>query len=628
MCGICGFVNFKEKVSPSARDIIFKMSESIKHRGPDEEGYFTDDHAALGHRRLSIIDLAKGQQPMSTEDGLYTIVYNGEVYNFHSLKERLQQKRVRFSTNSDTEVILKSYREYSESCLNEFNGMFSLAIWNKNEQTLFLARDRFGKKPLYYTQWQDIFIFASELKAILEHPLIKREIDFVSLSKYLAYDYVPCPRTIFKGINKLEPGHYLIVQKDGIKKRCYWDILYSRVDIPQNRKQIKLNLISLLKQSVKKRLISDVPLGVFLSGGVDSSAIVAMMAELMPAKDIKTYSIGFREKGYDESSDARIVAKLFNTDHHEEIIGALDMLAVLDKVVDTIDEPFSDSSIIPTYIISRLARRYVKVALGGDGGDELFFGYPTFKAFKYSGLYTGLPQFAKSAAHFIAKNMPLTKGYLPPKFLLNKLLRGFDYPLETRLHAWIGNFIPHEQIGLLKQQVDLGADDIYSEDFEFMKSVEDKSLLNKISYLYIKSYLEGDILVKVDRASMANSLEVRAPFLDTELANFVFSLNENYKLQGLTTKYILKETLKGLLPNSILHKRKHGFAIPLSDWFRNELKNTLLEIFSDARIKEQGIFDYDTINNMIKQHDSGGRDNSRGLWSLFVFQRWFDKWAQ
>ena len=631
MCGICGYINFNAKNETLSKESLLRMTLTLKHRGPDEEGYYIKGRAALGHRRLSIIDLATGQQPMSTEDNIYTIVYNGEVYNFLQLKDELEQKGIRFRTRSDTEVILKSYKFYGEECLKSFNGMFSFAIWDNVNEKLFLARDRFGQKPLYYTLKNGIFIFGSELKAILQHPLIKKEIDPISLSKYLACDYIPYPRTIFKGIYKLEPAHCLVADKNGIRKKIYWDIAKTSIEIPKDARSIKEYLIDLLRESVRKRLISDVPLGVFLSGGIDSSAIVAMMAKLIRPKDIKTYTIGFREKGFDESQDARLISDYFNTDHHEEIVEPPQMLDAIDEIVGMLDEPFSDSSVIPTYIVSRFARKYVKVVLGGDGGDELFFGYPTFKGHKYAWLYDNSPKFAKNTIKLIAKHLPSSTGYMNIQYLLNKILKGLDYSEEAiRYQVWLGVFTPKEQKDILKhlnEQI-IDTKSVYSEVVGYFDKIPGKNLLRKISYLYFKTYLVGDILTKVERASMANSLEVRAPFLDPDLAEFAFALPENLKLNGLTTKYIFKEALRPHLPRFIFNKTKHGFAIPVSGWFRKELKDIITDMIKPSKIKKQDIFNYKKISEILDEHISGKKDRHRELWSLFVFQKWYDKWME
>ena len=629
MCGICGYINFKANNKTLNKDILAKMVATLKHRGPDEKGCYLKGKAALGHRRLSIIDLTTGQQPMSIGNGRFTVAYNGEVYNFPQIREDLEKKNIQFKTKSDTEVILKSYSLHGKDCLKLFNGMFAFAIWDSVAEELFLARDRFGQKPLYYTLQNGFFIFASEIKAILQHPMVRKEIDPISLSKYLAYDYTPNPRSIFKEIYKLEPAHCLFANKETIKKEKYWDINNKSIEVPGNIKLIKEHLIELLRESVRKRLISDVPLGVFLSGGIDSSAIVAMMAGLMKPKDIKTFTIGFKAKGFDESKDARLIADYFNTTHHEKILEPKHMLDALEEVTNVLDEPFNDSSIIPTYLVSKFARRHVKTVLGGDGGDELFLGYPSFKGHKYAWLYDNLPQFGKNSIKSIAKLLPASTGYMNIQFLANKVLRGLDYDDEAiRCQVWLGIFPPNEQKDILKhleaQLID--EKNMYSESLKYFGSTAGKTPLQKISYLYLKTYLVGDILTKVDRASMANSLEVRAPFLDPDLAEFAYALREDIKLHGLTTKYILKKSLQPYLPKSIFNKTKHGFAVPVGKWFREDLKGVVVDMFEESKIKKQDIFNYKKINKILNEHISGKRDRHRELWSLFMFQKWFDKW--
>jgi len=627
MCGICGYINFNGKSLD--KNILAKMTSSLEHRGPDEEGYYIKGKAALGHRRLSIIDLTTGQQPMSTGDSRFTIVYNGEVYNFPQLKDRLEKEGIKFKTRSDTEIILKAYKFYGKKCLEFFNGMFSLAIWDSADEKLFLARDRFGQKPLYYTFQNGVFIFASELKAILLHPLVRKDIDPISLSKYLAYDYTPSPRSIFSKIFKLEPAHCLFIDKMNISKERYWDIADSSIEIPKDFKSVKKCLIDLLQESVRKRFISDVPLGVFLSGGIDSSAIVAMMAKFMKPKDIKTFTIGFKVKGFDESKDARLIANHFNTAHHEEILEPKQMLNALEEIVNVLDEPFNDSSVIPTYLVSKFARRHVKTVLGGDGGDELFLGYPSFKGHKYARFFDNLPQFCKNSIKFTAKLLPPSTGYMNIQFLARKVLRGLDYRNEAiRCQVWLGIFPPDEQKDILRYMDNQLIDPkkMYSESLAHFGNAPGKTPLQKISYLYLKTYLVGDILTKVDRASMANSLEVRAPFLDPNLAEFAYALPEKMKLRFLTTKHILKESLRPYLPVSILNKTKHGFAVPVGKWFREDLKDVAIDMFRENKIKKQNIFNPKEISQILDEHISGKKDRHRELWSLFMFQKWFDKW--
>ncbi len=632
MCGICGYVNLDGR--PIAEDrVLSGMMDAIIHRGPDDSGKYIKDNVALGHRRLSIIDLEKGHQPIIDEERGLIIVYNGEVYNFPELKTELLNKGHVFTTHSDTEVVLKAYKEWGAECLDKFNGMFALAIWDKRDRSLFLARDRFGKKPLYYGTFGKTFIFASELKSLFRHPSVDLNVDRTSLAKYLAYDYIPAPRTIISGIHKLEAGYYAVL-KDGVfSKKRYWDFSFKPDSgAITDLREAKTVFLDILKESVRKRLISDVPLGVFLSGGVDSSAIVAMMSGLMDPADIKTFSIGFEDRTYDESDAAKKIALYFNTDHHEKIVGPRTLLDTLPKMAHIIDEPFADSSIIPTYLVSQFAREKVTVALGGDGGDELFMGYPTFLGHKLASIYDRIPLPGKERMlKALVCLMPGSSEYLSMRFKATRFLRGVRLPASLRHQMWVGSIPPSEQKSLFTDSGDAKFFDpeaVFDEGIAYFNRYPGIPDIDKVEYLYVKTYLTDDILHKVDRASMANSLEVRAPFLDRDMADFSAALSNSLKLRGFTTKYIMKESLKGLLPDGILNRPKHGFALPIGKWFRGDLKERLLEVFEPGKIKREGLFSYEHIKGMLDEHFFGRTDNSRKIWSVFVYQMWHDNWIR
>jgi len=628
MCGICGYVHL-DTTRRASEDIVKAMTATLAHRGPDDSGLYVKDSVGLGHRRLSIIDLTTGHQPMKNEDGSLIIVYNGEIYNYRGLKEELESRGHAFASRSDTETILHAYEEYGERCVEKLDGMFSFALWDHRTRTLFLARDRFGKKPLYYCLFKNQFIFGSELKALLEHPDVPRVIDMESVSKYLAYDYVPSPRTIFKDIRRVEAGHTLTVSPSGLRTRKYWDVSFDIKDewkdaVPECSEELRL----ILRESTRKRLISDVPLGVFLSGGIDSSAVVAMMAEFLEPKEIRTFSIGFEEAPFDESHSARLVADFFSTDHHQEVLNARRMLDVLPEVVGFLDEPFADSSIIPTYLISRYTRGFVKVALGGDGGDELFMGYPSFAAHVMMLSFDNvLPQLWSSLS-----TMPFvmsgSSDQRSSRFRFQRFLKGLRYQDAVRHQVWIGTFSPAEQEKLLSSErgtVSFDPRVIYSDSLRFMQEVRHLHPLDRIAYLYMKTYMTDDILTKVDRASMANGLEVRAPFLDAEFSRFVNTIPHSLKIKGFSGKFILKQALAGILPDEVLRKKKHGFAVPISHWLRGGLKELLLETFQKGKIERQGIFSFDRVDQLIKEHLSGKKDNGREIWSLFIFELWYNK---
>ena len=627
MCGICGYIHLDESKKPS-ESILKNMVESLRKRGPDDEGFYLKDNVALGHRRLSIIDLKTGRQPMSSESAATTIVYNGEIYNFQELKSGMVERAHQFMTHSDTEVIIHAYEESGEDCVKLFNGMFAFAIWDSRKKKLFIARDRFGKKPLYYGIFDNQFIFGSELKSLLKHPSVRKSIDFEALGKYLAYEYIPAPYSIFKGIFKLEAGSKLILEKGKVRVDKYW---VPKIE-PDDRIDVetaKARLIQLLKESVKRRLISDVPLGVFLSGGIDSSAVVAMMSELMKPKDIKTFSIGFKEKSFDESSDARRVAEHFHTDHHEEILDPDAMLEVFPDILEYLDEPFADSSIIPTYLVSKFTRKHVTVALGGDGGDELFMGYPSFMAHRLDEYFKFCPMALKKAILGGATIvLPNSQGHMSLASYLHRFARGAGYPKSVRHQVWIGSFIPSEEDklflpGLNRPQ---GILDIYDLTDKFYREAEGLDALSRAMYVYINTYMTDDILAKVDRASMANSLEVRAPFLDVEFAEYAMRIPSSLKLRGSSSKWILKEALKDKLPPQTLMKGKRGFAVPVAKWLKGDLQPMLKSAFSKQKIEREGIFDYSYIDDMVQSFLSGKSDVRKKIWALFMFEMWYDKW--
>ncbi|MHB1167309.1 MAG: asparagine synthase (glutamine-hydrolyzing), partial [Carboxydocellales bacterium] len=536
MCGICGFIGVENTA------VLEAMCQSIKHRGPDDQGTFIKDGVSLGHRRLSIIDIGGGHQPMFNEDGRVAIVFNGVIYNFEEIKNVLMAKGHHFKTNSDTEVIIHGYEEWQENLLSKLNGMFSFVIYDSRKRELFLARDRVGKKPLYYSLINGGLVFGSELKAVLKHPAIKADLDFGALAKYLAYEYVPSPYCIYQNIYKLKPGNFIklnILKLEGVDplgcQQQYWDCTYEDFNLKFKDKREEeayyvQNTYELLKKAVQRRLISDVPLGVFLSGGIDSSSIVALMSEIMPAKDIKTFSIGFQEGSYDESSYARLIAQYFGTDHKEDILTPEKLLEIIPEVIENMDEPFADPSIIPTYLLSRFTRQHVKVALGGDGGDEFFAGYQPHIADKFLGNLR-LPKNANKLLQGLAGLLPVSNENISLDFKIKQTLSGLSYPRPIRSQVWMGAFHPDIQQELLRQRV---PEDVYELNELYWEQNNGRNLNERFLYLFKKLYLEGDILIKVDRASMANSLEVRAPLLDVELIEFVNKIPFEYKLKGLT----------------------------------------------------------------------------------------------
>ena len=627
MCGIVGFTSFKEH-KIDARDTIEKMNRAIQHRGPDDQGVYIDHYAALGNRRLSIIDLNSGNQPIHNENRTLWIVFNGEIYNFPELRSELLKKGHELRTQTDTEVILHLYEEYGADCVKKLNGMFAFAIWHVNERTLFLARDRIGIKPLHYMEYAEGLIFASEIKALLQHPLVERRLDFEGLSKYLTYEYIPAPHSIFKGVNKLKPGQWLLHSEQSTQIRQYWDIPFEETDIANKREEEHAKeLLVRLQESVRNHLLSDVPVGVLLSGGLDSSTISLLAAQAAPGQ-IQSFSIGFEEPSFDETRYAQKVARLLGTQHHHQVFNSQKMLAVVPAVIRILDEPLADASIIPTYLLAQMTAQRVKVALGGDGADELFAGYPTYQAHKLAAYYAALPYKLRDLINRLATRLPVSHRNISFDFKVKQFLRGMGASSEIRFFLWRGAFLEHEKQQIFSEDTKNALVD--SNPFEdVLQYVRESKLLKdfeRLLYLSLKLYLQDDILVKVDRASMANSLEVRVPYLDHTFVEYAAGLPSQYKLRGLTTKYLLKQATKDLLPQEIVQRKKKGFGVPLSQWFNGELKAMLLSYLNEERIKPAGIFHYPYIKRLLDEHFSCQWDHRKQLWSLLVFEMWREQY--
>jgi asparagine synthase (glutamine-hydrolysing) len=593
------------------------MCQIIRHRGPDDQGTYLSDGVALGMRRLSIIDLAGGHQPISGEDGSVKIVFNGEIYNFLELKPKLQSLGHTFKTHSDTEAIVHAYEEFGPKCVEHLRGMFAFAIWDARSRTLFLARDRVGKKPLYYTITpHGTLVFGSELKSLLEHPEVQRELDPKALDAYLTLGYVPDPLSIFRNINKLPPGHYLTFSEAGLKVTRYWDFRFEP-DTVRSEEDYLAELRELLDESVRLRLISDVPLGAFLSGGIDSSTVVAMMARHM-GQPVKTFSIGFHEDSFNELKYARLTAQKFGTDHHEFFVTP-DICSIVDELVWHFDEPFADSSAIPTYMVSKLARDHVTVVLSGDGGDELFAGYTRYVVDRKREGFARLPK-------------PLRENVMRP--------------LSQRLpHAtWGRNYLHNVSLDPISRYLDsvsvftsLNRNSLYSADFksklgstsyvstlfnDLVNHVSTGESLDQLLYLDSKTYLPGDILTKVDRMSMAVSLEARAPLLDHKLIDFVTGIPAGLKLSGFETKYLLKKAVKDLVPSEILNRPKQGFGVPIQEWINQQLRSRVRETLTEPRTRQRGYLNSQYIDVLLDEHERGRRDHSMGLWALFMLELW------
>ena len=630
MCGIAGFIQ-----SGSARRIaepmliLRAMTDAVRHRGPDDEGYYVAGPVALGHRRLRIIDLETGGQPMTNEDGSLILVYNGEVYNFRELRVQLEAKGHAFRTHSDTEVILHAYEEYGEGCLDRFNGMFAFALWDGRRGRLFAARDRMGKKPFYYAMRDGIFIFGSEMKALLKHPLVRPEMSPYTMSRYLAFGYVPAPDTIYHDVLKLPPGHQLIFENGRCDVRPYWQVEFDRAPLAGlSEAELHRRFLDLLRDAVRLRLVSDVPLGVFLSGGVDSSAVVAMMCELMPPKDVKTFTIGFRESQYDESAWARRVARHCGTDHHEKWLDESLMLARLPEVIARMDEPFADSSMSPTSLVSEFARSEVTVALGGDGGDELFAGYGTFWFDRMAAAYARVPGALRAMGEWPVRAFADLSH-------LRWLHRGVQYigDAARAAESWRvmsyseAALTPTLQRRLLRTQdpETLSPERLYADTIAHYHRTQGQSRLRRLQEQFQTQYLPDDILTKVDRASMAYALEVRAPLLDHRIVDFANSLPDALKLHGRRGKWFLKKALTGRLPEELLRRPKMGFGIPLADWLRKGLRPTVERVLQPRFLEAQGLFQPEALGRAWQEHLSGRRNQRGLLWTFLAFQLWWEQ---
>jgi asparagine synthase (glutamine-hydrolysing) len=633
MCGIVGFITLKADNIPDD-GLLRQMRESLSHRGPDDKGEYVrpiDDGGPfvyLGHRRLSIIDLGGGHQPLSNEDGTVWVVFNGEIYNFRELRGELEARGHRFQTYSDTEVIAHSYEEYGEECFRQFNGMFGIGIWDERRRRLLLARDRLGKKPLYYCLMNETFIFASELKGILTYPNFRRKVNPLSLMKYLFYEFVPSPHTIFDEAKKLPSASYLIWQRGSVEVKEYWSPLcLGRMGESISESEAEVRMMELLKQAVRRRLISDVPLGVFLSGGIDSSAITALAQNEVSGK-VKTFSIGFEDPSFDESKYASQVSQFLGTEHYEQQMTPADLLHIVPNLPDILDEPMADASILPTYLLSKFTREYVTVALGGDGGDELFAGYPTYLAHKFARQYERFSGNLHPAIHFLGNLLPVSDNNISFDFKVKKFLSGIGYPDGIRNSIWLGSFTFPGIEKVVSSEILNHFDRIrlVEEISSYEETFPIKDLTTLLQYLDLKLYLQESILVKVDRASMACSLEVRAPFLDYELVEFVMGLPAELKLKGFTSKYVLKKAMKPLLPKEVIERKKKGFGVPIAKWVKGPLRELFEELLSPDRIRREGFLNPEYVTTLLQDHLMNKKDNRKQLWTLLVWELWVSRY--
>ncbi len=608
MCGIAGFVG------QGNGDILKEMTQTLKYRGPDSFGYYLKDYIGLGHRRLAIIDLSENaNQPMSNSKGTVKIAFNGEIYNFKTLKNELKQKGYKFNSSSDTEVIIYLYEEYGEEFVSKLNGMFAIAIWDAEKQKMILARDRMGQKPLYYYFKNNNLIFASEIKAVLTHPEVDRALDEVSVFRYFAFDYVPQPGTIFKNIKKLENGCLLVLKENKINLKRYYAPKIEEKNVKEEEAAEELS--SRIDSAVNLRLVSDVPLGVFLSGGIDSSVISYYAKK--NKNDLKTFSIGFEEKSYDETESARIVADYLRTKHYHKTFRVKDLLDIIPKVFKKLDEPFGDASILPTYLLSEFAKQYVTVALAGDGGDELFCGYPNYKMQKLSKWPINKITLNKKVIDLLVSLLGFSEKDMALSFKIQRALFASQFSGLFRDFIVIGGY--NNKFNSLFN-FKIKNRECFNFVDKFLSDHKSNNYLEKIILLFQKYYLSDDILYKADRASMYNSLEVRAPFMDYNLVDYVNNLPNNLKLKGIgQSKYILKKIMENKLPNETLNKSKKGFGAPMGKWLNKDLREYMHSTLSRDNIEKIGIINYDTVKKLIDQHAKRKLDNKKILWNLIVF---------
>ncbi|MCK4935209.1 MAG: asparagine synthase (glutamine-hydrolyzing) [Elusimicrobiales bacterium] len=626
MCGICGRYNYNDP-SPVSRAELKRMNDLIVHRGPDDEGYYVSNNIGLAMRRLSIIDLSGGHQPMTNEDGSIWVVLNGEIYNFQSLREDLSRRGHKFKTKSDTEVIAHLYEEKGIDFAKELRGMFAISLWDSNKKRFILARDRIGKKPLFYSLNDNFIAFASELRSILSVPGISKEVDLTAIDAYLSLQYIPSPLSIFKSIRKLKPASMLVFENGKSEISEYWDLPLKEEKLDYlSIEETKERLYSELFEATKIRMISDVPLGAFLSGGVDSSVIVALMSKIS-SKPVKTFSIGFKEDKFSELKYAKEVADMYSTDHTEFIVEA-EMIDILPKIVWHYCEPYADPSALPSYYVSRETRREVTVALNGDGGDECFGGYLRYIAMRLAGYMDLMPNIVKKSALMAAnmmpdKNAPFGIAWRGKKFLQVTLSGSFS---STYLST-IAFFRTKEKNELLSDEFKnaVGKDLNYAEGYiaGVLKNVGGQDQINKFMYADLHSYLPECLMTKMDIASMANSLEARSPFLDHKVMEFAFRLPGNLKLRGLNkTKWILKETFKDMLPKTICARGKQGFGIPMGQWFRGALKDYWFSICLSEKALNRGYFKKEVLFKIWDEHQKGKRDHGYHMWALLMLELW------
>jgi asparagine synthase (glutamine-hydrolysing) len=623
VCGIAGIV--RSDGAPVDRELVARMNEAIRHRGPDEDGFYFSGGVGLAMRRLAIIDLKSGQQPIHNQGRTAWIVFNGEIYNYRELREQLEKLGHEFYTDSDTEAIVHAYDQYGTDCPNYLRGMFAFAIWDERTKSLFLARDRVGKKPLLYAELDGELVFGSEFTALLQHPRISREVDVEAIHHYLTFICVPAPLTAYRAIRKLEPGHWLLWRGGEIKTARYWQLDFSK-KVSLNEEEAGERVVELLREAVRVRLMSEVPLGAFLSGGIDSSAVVALMAQESSEK-IKTFSIGFDEQDFSELHHARRVAEHVGADHHEFIVRP-DAMEVLPTLVEHYGEPFADSSAIPSYYVSKETRAFVTVALNGDGGDECFAGYERYAAMNIAQKYANLPGALRNGViSNVVNALPVFDTRQNPLRKARRFVAAASLPPVERYLRWVSSFDEAAKQnlyaeGFRQQTAKFRTASILEPWFARANGagIVDAALLTDTM-----TYLPNDLLVKMDIASMTVSLEARSPFLDHHLMEFAARLPEKLKLRRLTTKYLLKRVLKKLVPAENLNRSKMGFGVPIGHWFRGAMQPFLRETLLSEKALGRGLFKPEMVRQLIDSHVSVKADHSHRLWTLLMLELWFER---
>ncbi len=628
MCGICGQVN-RDADRPVDGRILRSMNAVVQHRGPDSDGFYLAGNVGLAVRRLAVIDLVTGDQPLSNENNTVWIVFNGEVYNYPELRVQLEQRGHRFRTQTDTEAVVHLYEDYGPECVHHLRGMFAFAIWDTELQRLLLVRDRIGKKPLFYGEHDDALLFGSEIKCILQYPHLERVVDLEAIHHYLTLQYVPDPWTAFKGIRELPPAHRLLWQNGRATLECYWDLDYEpKWDQPEPL--LKEQLRELITDAVRLRLVSDVPLGAHLSGGIDSSIIVGLMASLM-SQPVKTFSIGFSVEGFSELPYARQVAEKFDTDHHEFILEP-DVLSILPKLVEHFDEPFADPAAIPTWCLAEMTRRHVTVALNGDGGDEAFAGYQRYYGDRIADAYRMVPAAIRHGVFDrvlrilpIGVNTPMERNTL---MALRQLAQAAEMSHEASIARWGGYFTEQDKYRLYTEDMRQALNGTESAAI-LMRSFREaraKGRVDRTLYTDVHNYLPGALLPKVDRTTMAHSLEARSPFLDHKVLEFAARLPQSWKLRGRETKRILRQVFAELLPPPVAKRGKVGFGVPLTLWFRGPLAGAAEELLLGAGARSRRYLRQDAVARLLEENRRGAGDHGKRIWSLLNLEMWLEKY--